>query len=439
MVLGYSPTSIAPLIQSNLATVVEPFAMTTTRITASRTTCVSIAIFAWNEEAAIGRALGSLFEQTLFAELADRALNCEVLCVVNGCTDRTPEIAAKIFAEQKQGHPFGDFFSGRVINLTERGKINAWNQFVHSVSSRESQFLFMMDADIIIPPADTLRNMLRALEEHSEASVSIDRPRKDISFKKRKSVREHLSLAASQTTFSAEAQLCGQLYCIRADVARNIYLPKDLAACEDGFIKTLVCTDFLTHAVAPERIRLAEGAEHLFEAYTSPAAIFKNQKRQMMGQTIVHLLVDDYLKSLPLSERLRLGQTLREKETADPLWLKRLISEHMARTRFFWQLYPGLLSHRFRQLGNLRPLQGLTAFPAAAAGFFVGLVAAFMAWRALKRGCTNYWPQRSAPNSAAPQPVSPTAGLAVGNSFAGPWPQCAVQKPGRLPSNHNPQ
>ena len=61
----------------------------------------------------------------------------------------------------------------------------------------------------------------------------------------------------SEMTRAAHGQLCAQLYCIRAEVARNIYLPKDLAACEDGFIKALVCTDFLTHEVKPERVRLA--------------------------------------------------------------------------------------------------------------------------------------------------------------------------------------
>ena len=111
-----------------------------------------------------------------------------------------------------------------------------------------------------------------------------------------------MSLGASQMTGSARAQLCGQLYCIRAEVARNIYLPKDLCACDDGFIKALVCTDFLMHQVWPWRIVAAADAAHTFEAYVSPAGILKNQKRQMIGQTIVHVLVDDYLKKLPTSQ-----------------------------------------------------------------------------------------------------------------------------------------
>src|SRR5262249_9645216 len=160
---------------------------------------------------------------------------------------------------------------------------------------------------------------------HSEAHIAVDQPRKDIEFLPRRTWRQQLSLAASQLTRSSAAQLCGQLYCIRAAIARNIYLPKDLAACEDDFIKTLVCTDFLSHPVWPMRIQTAPDAAHTFSAYTSLAGIYKNQKRQAIGQTMVHILVDDYLKTLAPLQRTHIGETLREKEREDPDWLKRLV------------------------------------------------------------------------------------------------------------------
>jgi glycosyltransferase involved in cell wall biosynthesis len=354
------------------------------------TTSVSICIFAWNEEEAIGQTLSSLFEQSLFAELDKRNVKCEVICVLNGCTDRTPAIASNFFAQQKEKSPA---VLGWVANLPERGKVNAWNQFVHSLSAKESQFLFMLDADILIHRHETLSNMLHALELDIAASVSVDKPCKDISFKPRKTLRDKLSLAAARMTASAEGQLCGQLYCIRAGVARNIYLPKDLAACEDGFIKALVCTDFLTHPISPERIRVAEGAGHIFEAYTSLPALLKNQKRQMIGQTIVHILVDDYLKGLPLNQRLRLAETLQETERTDPSWLKRLIGAHLRCTKFFWQLYPGLLSQRFKRLMKLSALERVLCFPAAVVGLLFSLVPCRMAYAALKHGTTDYWPR----------------------------------------------
>ena len=337
--------------------------------------------------------LESLFQQTLFAELGKRAQHCEIICVTNGCTDRTPEVVAEIFTKQSREHPGAANFSCRVMNVAQRGKINSWNRFVHSFSARDAKYLFLMDADILMHPRETLWNMVTTLERNAEASVSVDLPRKDISLKQRKTFWERLSLGASQMTGSARGQLCGQLYCIRAEVARNIYLPKDLCACDDGFIKALVCTDFLMHQVWPWRIVAARDAAHTFEAYVSPAGILKNQKRQMIGQTIVHVLVDDYLKKLPVTKRMKLADALLEKEQADPNWLKRLIREHIKRTKFWWRLYPDLLSHRFKRLGGLSGLKRIACFPAALAGFFLALISSFMAYTSLKRGATDYWPR----------------------------------------------
>jgi glycosyltransferase involved in cell wall biosynthesis len=354
---------------------------------------ISIGIIAWNEEQGIEAMLESVFQQTLFAELARRGRRCEIICVTNGCTDRTPEVAAKFFTRQSQEHPEAAAFSCRVINVAVKGKINAWNRFVHSFSARDAKYLFLMDADILIHPRESLWKMVATLENKSEAKVSVDMPRKDILFKRRKTLWERLSLGASQMTTSSSAQLCGQLYCIRAEVARNIYLPKDLCACDDGFIKALVCTDFLAHRVWPWRIAAAAGAAHTFEAYLSLAGILRNQKRQMIGQTIVHILVDKYLRNLPPAKRMKLAEALSEQEQADPNWLRELITEHLRRTKYCWQLYPGLLGDRFKRLSQLNWLKRIACFPVALAGFFVALASSSMAYTSLKNGATDYWPR----------------------------------------------
>jgi hypothetical protein len=123
---------------------------------------------------------------------------------------------------------------------------------------------------------------------------------------------------------------------------------------------------------------VAQNAEHTFEAYTSPSTILKNQKRQIMGQTMVHVLVDQYLNRLPAIERQDLGRFLRTKDAGDPFWLKRLITEHLGETRFFWRLYPGLLSNRFKHLRRLGLAQRLCCWPAALAGSSAALIASFM-------------------------------------------------------------
>ena len=384
--------------------------MTSNALESTDAVYLSLAIFAWNEEEVIGKTLESLFEQAIFSDLHARGLKAEIICVVNGCEDRTPEIAHAIFRQQTETHPGREGFVCRVVNLAERGKLNAWNQFVHSLSAAESIFLAMMDADILFQGRDTLGNMLATLEANPEAHISVDQPLKEFGPRQRAGWRQNLSLGASRMTQAAPAQLCAQLYIIRAAVARNIYLPKDLAACEDGFIKAMVCTDFLTRPVNANRVQLAQGAAHSFEAYTSPSEVVRNQKRQIIGQTIVHILVDQYLATLPLKRRLRLSETLQRKETTDPAWLKRLIDGHLKRVKYFWKLYPDLLAGRFRRLASMGPGKRLACLPAAAAGFAVALVSSFLAYRFLKAGTTNYWPKAKR-EKIQPGPTAPALTL----------------------------
>lgn len=191
---------------------------------------LSLGIIVRNEEEAIGPMLESLFRQTLFEELNKRGLLCEIICVANGCTDRTVEIAERIFAERTATHPFADSFRCRVESLARPGKLHAWNQYVHRLSAREAECLFLTDGDIVIYHLATLWNMYLVLEQNETATAVTDQPLKDIAFKERNTWRERISLATSRITQSHPAQLTGQLYCIRSAVARNIYLPRDLIA-----------------------------------------------------------------------------------------------------------------------------------------------------------------------------------------------------------------
>lgn len=375
---------------------------------------VSIGIIAWNEENALPPMLDSLFQQSLFDELAARNLVCEILCLANACTDRTVEIAQRIFAEQQQTHRRANALSCRVVEIRKRGKINAWNEFIHRHSARDAEFLFLMDADIVIHEPETLRRMLLLLETQPEASVAVDRPRKDIEFKPRKAFRDRLSLAASRLTQSSEAQLCAQLYCIRSEIARRIYLPGDFAACDDGFIKALVCTDFLGHPVWKWRIQEAPRASHTFAPYTTFRSILKNHKRQAIGQTIVHVLVDKYLVEVPPWRRHQLAETIQENERSHPEWLRRLVAEHLRETRFFWRLFPGLVGQRFKCLAGMPLRCKLLCLPAAIAGQALALISAFAARRHLQAGGTQYWPaaerQHFSPTNPEPSRISTPAG-----------------------------
>ena len=148
---------------------------------------ISIAIRAWNEEAIIRRTLSSVFSQTLFEELGARGEICEVICIPNGCTDRTADVAAAVFAEQRRWHPFAGAFTCRVAEMSEAGRNNTWNAFVHKISDRRSEFLFIMDSDILFNEPGTLFNMYAALLNNPEAHVSSEHQIKDIALMERKS------------------------------------------------------------------------------------------------------------------------------------------------------------------------------------------------------------------------------------------------------------
>jgi len=357
---------------------------------------ISIAVRAWNEEEVIRRTLESLFGQSLFEELAARGECCEVLCIPNGCTDRTAEIAAAVFAEQERSHPFAAAFQCSVRDIREAGRNHTWNAFVHELSHSEAGFLFLMDSDILFNRRDTLFNMYRVLLENAEAHIASDQPIKDVSLKVHRSWRDRISLATSEMNGTIQGRMTGQLYCIRSDVARRLYLPKELGI-DDGFIKAIVCTDFFTRELNPDRIIVAGKASHIYEAYTSATDLLKNQKRQMIGQTIVHVLVE-HLKNLPRWRTTNLASTLRRQEEANPGWVTQLVSEHVRRARFFWRLFPDALSFRFKRWWQMRGMKRLTHLPATLVGFGMTLIACAQAHQHFKRGKMHFWPKAGRDN-----------------------------------------
>jgi len=213
---------------------------------------------------------------------------------------------------------------------------------------------------------------------------------------RKKSWRDRISLAISDMNRATRGQMTGQLYCIRAEIARRICLPRELGI-DDGFIKAIVCTDFFSKDLNPRRIVTAEDASHIYEAYTSVGELLKNQKRQMIGQTIVHVLVE-YLKGLPQSQKVNLASTLRHKEEACPDWVARLVAAHLQQVRFFWRLFPDAMTFRFKRWWRLRGMKRLACFPATLAGFALTMIACAQAWRHFKRGQMHFWPKAAREN-----------------------------------------
>lgn len=353
---------------------------------------LSIGILAWNEEDSIRTTLESLLRQSVFERLSARNQRCEIVVVANACTDRTVAVAREVFDRMAADHEGADGFDTRVVDLPEQGKANAWNRFVHGYSSPGAEVLCLMDADIVFHHPNTIFNLMDALQRNPHANAASGRQCKDIQFKPRKSLWDRVSLATSAMSATGAGLLCGQLYCVRAAVARRmIHLPRSLSV-EDGFIKELLCTDAQTRPSDPRRVIAVPEAAHIFEAYVKPADVLNNQRRQMIGQATVHVLVS-YIKSLPPDDRVNLADTLRRHDQQEPDWLKKLVAQHLSVHPRFWQIFPGLVTFRFRRLWKLPGWRKFTHLPAACIGFVVTMTACWRAHTSLQKGKTGYWPK----------------------------------------------
>ncbi len=354
---------------------------------------LSIGIIARNEAHNIHHTIASLFQQNVFRELSARGALVEILCMVNGSTDKTAAVVRELFAAASMTHPHRRQFTARAHIIAEAGKPNAVNEFIHTYSAKGARYLVLMDADITFVHKTAIWNLILGLEHNPIGVVTVGKPLKSITAGKTSGVRKRLSIATSRMTQSVPAQITGQLYCIRAATARKIHFPRALTSCDDGFVKNLVCTDFGKHPSQTSRIITVPDAAHNFDAYMPLKHVIMNQKRQMMGQTFLHILMDQFIPNLDPAEHDDLACRIRELESQRPSWLSELMTQHLHKTRYFWRLFPGFLTFRFRRLQSFPILKQAQLFPAALAGFVVTLLAGWLAARALRKGVSQYWPE----------------------------------------------
>ena len=283
---------------------------------------LSIGILAYNEERNIATTIGAIADQDLFTVAGH---DIEVVCVPNGCRDRTAAVAEEALAALRRRHPRA---AARVEVVDRPGKANAWNRYVHGFARPETEAFILLDADIVFGQPGCLRRVVEELAAHPEAVVAVDVPLKDIAAKAELSAREKLSLAASEAQRAGTPKLAGSLYVARAAALRAIVMPLGLLV-EDGFLKAMLLTRNFT---APEDVRLivrADDATHYFEAVTDFVRWFKHEKRLMTG-TAVNIVLFEYLR-----EEVRTGRAasdaIRRRNAEDAEWVATLARERLAR------------------------------------------------------------------------------------------------------------
>lgn len=358
---------------------------------------LSIGILASNEEDAMRAALESLFRQSVFEKVIAHHQGCEVVVVAHACTDHTVAVTRAIFDRMEREHAWAEGVAVRLVDIPEAGRANAWNRYVHEFSAVEARFLCVMDADVVFHHRDTVYHLMTALERRPGALASVGRACSELLFKERKTWRERLTLAASALEGSGPGRIGRQLYCLRANVARNIFLPRDLGGAAERFVQEMVCTEYLTRLPQAGRVVSVRDAVHISAAGRQPHDAIAAEKQQIVSATAAHVL-GEFLRTLAWKDRVNLADTLRRKETSDPDWLKRLIAAHLAKRWFFWRLCPGALRTSFAQLAWMPGLfRKATYLPVACASLARTLVACAQANRLLRRAAAEFGPKPGQP------------------------------------------
>lgn len=280
---------------------------------------IAIGMMACNEEGKIRSTISSLAEQSVFENPAH---TISIHVVPNGCGDATSIHASEALHALKKKHPS---VRVEVRELTEGGKANAWNHFVHVFSPADAEALLLLDADIHFGAHECLDLLVKTLVESPTALVAVDRPLKDIATKKNPSLCERLSVRASELQVAGSPKIAGSLYLARAEALRRFWMPLGLLV-EDGFVKAMLLTDSFRHPEKKEGLVRAHGATHYFKAVTGLRDWFGHERRLLNG-TALNILLFEYIQ-----KRVREGRdpklVLRANNERDPLWVVGLAKAH---------------------------------------------------------------------------------------------------------------
>jgi glycosyltransferase involved in cell wall biosynthesis len=341
---------------------------------------VSIGMLAYNEEGRIGRALRAVLDQTLLRSPRSDIESIEIVCVPNGCKDRTAS-EARAELERACGSGGAGRVTWKVSEIERADKCNAWNHFVHSASDQSAEFLFLLDADIWFEQPECLERVLAKLVESPVANLCVDTPLKHNARSGGKGPLERASVSLSEVRQAGPLTVAGSLYCARSAFIRRLWLPVGLLG-DDGFVRAMLLTDFFSVPERMDRIVRAEGAAHFFEACSGIGPVFRHSKRLAVG-TAMNCILFEHLWAHRNGEDG--GSYFKRRTDKEPGWVRRTILEEVQR-RGFWAVGTGEALRHFGNLKGLSLARRLRLLPVCIAGTLFDFAVLFAANRALKKG-----------------------------------------------------
>ncbi len=320
---------------------------------------IDIGIFAHNEQKRISDVICDLAAQHA---LAEGAALTDVHVLANGCSDETvtrAKAAISALPENVQS-------AFRVHDLPMPGKSRTWNSFVHTLSRPEADLLILGDGDIRIPQRDVLSILYATFAGRPDLRVATSRPVKDLERSdSRLSLVERAILAGGGALNDWRTSICGQLYAIRANAARSVWMPVGLPV-EDGFLRAMVLTDCLTR---PEDLRRIDGDEAVWHEYASERTLpglVRHQTRIVVGSAVNAMLFAVLRRDAP---DLEAAQTILKTAAEDHAWLARTERRELPRWPYGYVPFSILTKRLSRVFQNGPPRR-----PSAIVSFGAGLV-----------------------------------------------------------------
>ncbi len=354
---------------------------------------LSVGVVAWNEESSIVAVLESILKQTIFRKARSLGFETELIVIANGCTDRTVDVTASFFEKMRGEFPQISGVRFRLEEVSEAGFANAWNLLAHTYSRPDADFIYFVNADIVIDQPEAFEWMLHALQKNREIQVVSPVGRKHIEIAKCKTFCDRLNLAVTRFTEKNQtAQVRGHCFCARAAAMRSVWIPKRFPGAVDGAFKRMIVSNMASTVDKPECIGLARNAGYTFEAYRTFKDIYNRRVRLFVGQTFIEALMR-HLKIMRAEQpELNMTAYLRARDENDPSWLHRLVQLSI-RVKGLCRTMPSpWFRFRFWKNPKIGIIKKLGMLPVAIIAFMFDIpVFLSAAWRLKTGHVSNVW------------------------------------------------